>query len=1307
MSIVSQLEYEIINDHFEKDTHVDIQGLEIDQYRILAGETPNHDVLVVSYVGSPNMSFYDSNGMLIDIDHYLPDSYKKEDLRAARTIIANFKNYSNTFKNKKQYENLIDETFKAGNGSLVIGLLNKFNFNTTNGIFKTFITNISFSGPDENLQSYLLKRYKTFHDFAEEYVLCHLKNSNGYTHITPKGNIIITTLSKKSGIAVIIETKDHEGRLLSPNRWHISRTDNIIELEQNLVFRSEDIRSFFESEAYKVSIISERYQINLDLDEITIDSRLDNTDNVISLELINNCFQILSTDHNIIIVLSHDQEITILNTHRSVVPQKWPKKIVLPEPSIWVAIDENLSILFTQNINGEIKAVDITSDEKSIIANLGKFKPKFTINQNGDLICKNIKSDALVKIKTNTLFLESSQDQKTFTSLFNNLSHLFKGENLFTKIEYAKDSSKAPKVIENILPSATETSRFDFEANIEQMLVSAENDYLKLLQVKNKIAIARLNISEELITEAEKENIFLAGQRLRSTLNAIIKPSEDRLNKLLEKVRSRDILEETRIFMKDISKLSDPDMYREILNSVRSFDEELKLMSLHSTDPIIDEFREIQKTLNAAFSDQISNDGTVLQGFIHGEIEQIEDTISKTYDIRQLELILSTHPAAIELLNLLKQPFVLQSVAKEKKLSPAGIQKRLHESISKRKKDLMLEIEKKEKEKNAAKLQLVNMINESIDFFVLNHSQGFSDIELSSNANYRQIIADILKVERTFKDVRLSMELRRKLEKRILEKNRKDLEKIIAFEGKYAFIQNDLDLYIDWDSIIGKFPKWELKLTEKKGETDTYSINFIRDTDKEIYQPDSTENLKSGNAFEINKNENADFFKGYELYNNPEIDVKILEAVWEICNKKKSETDFPEFKKKKINDLLPKSETERKSLRCALENKKRDHFERNRTRQVPNIAPEFIDETPFFQRKLHEFIIKAKLQKLSGSGILLLSGPPSTGKSAFLKFISSLMNREYFEHASDKWQTKNSLITAIKFGEYGPYSIPAGFTKAITTPYSLINIEEIKEWPEALRKSLNPFFAGAKTFVGPDGTKYPIGENILLCAAANLGAMYRQDDEPFTADFWSRIEVIEYNYAPQHVERDYYEKLHQPTKTKLLSIQDLVRYYFNYSSSPISPEEKAIYFAEQFISFILLPKADENIKRENLGNFIQDYFINDANIKSDTFSPEEAVKVALRRLKELQGYNPSEFFDLYDHYVNEKHIRTYKISMLQSSDIDRYEHLKVIFLCLKHIEGCLRKLREVFYSSAGQTEIEGTNREFIKCVYLLGLIGKM
>ncbi|MEM9528319.1 MAG: AAA family ATPase, partial [Bacteroidota bacterium] len=467
----------------------------------------------------------------------------------------------------------------------------------------------------------------------------------------------------------------------------------------------------------------------------------------------------------------------------------------------------------------------------------------------------------------------------------------------------------------------------------------------------------------------------------------------------------------------------------------------------------------------------------------------------------------------------------------------------------------------------------------------------------------------------------------------------------------------------------------------------------------------TSDNLKAGRAYEITDKESEAFLKAYETYLDPINSYELLAAAWAVASGRAEAADFPQFNVKVLEELAPSAEANRKALGCALETKRREHLERKRQRKVPVITPEFIDDTPYFQEKLREFIIKAKLQLMTGAGVILLSGPPSTGKSAFLKFAAAAMNREYFEHAADKWQTKNSLVTAIKFGENGPYTTPAGFTTAITTPHSLLNIEEIKEWPEALRKSLNPFFAGSDIFQAPDGTAYKIGENILLCAAANLGAIYRQDDEPFTADFWSRIEVVEFNYAPHATNRDYVSQLHSPPSSNFLTMRDLARDYFNLRSAPTSARERAKFLARKFLEFLLLPKAEEQIKQDNLSHQLGRFFDSQAGTGGSTFGPEEAAKVALRRMKDFQGYSPKNFFDLYDHFVNGQSLRSQRLAKLQSTDVKKYEHLYILILTLYYLEGALRNLREQFYSSAGQSEIEGTNREFINAVYLLEMVG--
>jgi hypothetical protein len=201
--------------------------------------------------------------------------------------------------------------------------------------------------------------------------------------------------------------------------------------------------------------------------------------------------------------------------------------------------------------------------------------------------------------------------------------------------------------------------------------------------------------------------------------------------------------------------------------------------------------------------------------------------------------------------------------------------------------------------------------------------------------------------------------------------------------------------------------------------------------------------------------------------------------------------------------------------------------------------------------------------------------------------------------------------------------------------------------------------------------------------------------------------VVEYDYAPEKVDREYLQHLHVGEEPSFLTMQDLVRHHFGYEGSPDNPQAKAMYFSKKFLEFTLLPKMDEKVKRENLQNHLREFFIDtDGFQPGKEFSPEEATKIALRRLKDFQGYSAKEFYDLYDHFANGQNLRTQRLAQLQSDDIEKYEQLKILILCLRYMEGALRRLREKFYSSAGQTEIEGTNREFIKCVYLMGLMGK-
>ena len=128
-------------------------------------------------------------------------------------------------------------------------------------------------------------------------------------------------------------------------------------------------------------------------------------------------------------------------------------------------------------------------------------------------------------------------------------------------------------------------------------------------------------------------------------------------------------------------------------------------------------FLILQKQLSHAFANQVAEDSSSLSEFIRGEIEQIELAIKQTFDPKLLEILLSTHPAALELMDMLKQPFVLQSIVQDQTFSPAIIQRRLFKNVEKRQAALQEAQKLKEAEQLAAKEQLAAMSLKAIDFF--------------------------------------------------------------------------------------------------------------------------------------------------------------------------------------------------------------------------------------------------------------------------------------------------------------------------------------------------------------------------------------------------------------------------------------------------------------------------------------------------------------------------------------------------------------------------------------------------------------
>lgn len=154
---------------------------------------------------------------MIDVDHYLPDHYIKVDAEGASHIINNLRGTSTAMLTRpEEFREVVDNFFEAGNGSLSQGLRMQFGLESSAMDEERFKTKFGVSnGTTEDCKTVLIWCYGHLNAFLEAYLQDQLTAGNRYIHFTPNDNIIITTLNKRSGLAVIIESRDTDGVLLS------------------------------------------------------------------------------------------------------------------------------------------------------------------------------------------------------------------------------------------------------------------------------------------------------------------------------------------------------------------------------------------------------------------------------------------------------------------------------------------------------------------------------------------------------------------------------------------------------------------------------------------------------------------------------------------------------------------------------------------------------------------------------------------------------------------------------------------------------------------------------------------------------------------------------------------------------------------------------------------------------------------------------------------------------------------------------------------------------------------------------------
>ncbi|MEO0731560.1 MAG: hypothetical protein AAFZ52_01905, partial [Bacteroidota bacterium] len=304
-TLQAQFRQQSLPDPFEPDPHRELRNARISGIRVLHGETADDDILVVQYEGSPALSFYNTRGRLIDVDHYLPDNYPEVDEESVGKVLENLAGVRpSELQSAPRFKELLTQTFEAGGGRLYLGMRKKLGLETTAAAVNAYKKKIGFKGTAGDLLLEILSRYTTFGNFLQDFLGGQMRAGNGYVNFTPHDNIVITTLNKRSGMAVILETQDKDGNLLPPSRWLITRTLTEAQLSQALVFRSEDVKGFFSADGYETIYVTDRYELKQRDGRLELDSLLDNTDNLLKVPLVNDCYQILASDRNILVALT-------------------------------------------------------------------------------------------------------------------------------------------------------------------------------------------------------------------------------------------------------------------------------------------------------------------------------------------------------------------------------------------------------------------------------------------------------------------------------------------------------------------------------------------------------------------------------------------------------------------------------------------------------------------------------------------------------------------------------------------------------------------------------------------------------------------------------------------------------------------------------------------------------------------------------------------------------------------------------------------------------------------------------------------
>ena len=147
-------------------------------------------------------------------------------------------------------------------------------------------------------------------------------------------------------------------------------------------------------------------------------------------------------------------------------------------------------------------------------------------------------------------------------------------------------------------------------------------------------------------------------------------------------------------------------------------------------------------------------------------------------------------------------------------------------------------------------------------------------------------------------------------------------------------------------------------------------------------------------------------------------------------------------------------------------------------------------------------------------GLLVLSGEKGTGKNFVVDYYASITNRPVFTFVSSPDTTKQDLAYNIGFQNGETVNIPSEIIQAITTPNSMLILDEVNLLDPAIAKFLNTLFDGRRSLFA-NGIEIKAAPNTIIVGLINPS--HYTGVQPLPETIRDRAMVMEVHYPPLRI----------------------------------------------------------------------------------------------------------------------------------------------------------------------------------------------